>query len=86
MTHIMLSTIKRQLQQLMHYPEEPDPLGEYLCLDEAFEELLVSFRKWLILTGTGSGQVVYNAIKNSYFTEKYADLFTNYIIKDWKVV
>ena len=86
MEHIKLSTIKRQLQAKMHYPEEPDPLGEYLCLDGAFEELLVSFRKWLILTGTGSGQVVYDAIKKSYFTEKYADLFTNYIIKDWKVV
>jgi len=86
MVHIKLSTIKGQLQQKMHYPEQPDPNGEYLSLDEAFDELLRGFSKHLERTGEGTYSTVYNAQKIGYFTEKYADLFTDYCIKGWKVV
>ena len=86
MTHIKLSTIKRQLQQLMHYPLEPDPLGEYLCLDEAFDELLQSFGKWLELKNIGSRQVVYASVYRGWMTEKLADLFTAYCIKGWRII
>ena len=86
MVHIKLSTIKHQLQQRMHYPEQPDPEGEYLCLDEAFDELLRGFGKWLMRNGKGGEAVVWKAKRDSYFSEKFADLFTDYCIKGWKVV
>ena len=86
MAHIKLSTIKRQLQAKMHYPEEVDPKGEYLCLDEAFEELLDGFSKWLERNGQGTRQTVYRAKKNTYFSEKFADLFTEYIREGWRVI
>ena len=86
MEHIKLTTIKRQLQQKMHYPLEPDPLGEYLCLDEAFDELLDGFSKWLERNGQGTRQTVYQAKRDSYFSEKFADLFTEYISKGWRVI
>ena len=86
MVHIKLSTIKHQLQQKMHYPEEVDPQGEYLCLDEAFDELLRGFGKWLMRNGKGGEAVVWKAKRDSFFSEKFADLFTDYCIKGWKVV
>ena len=86
MEHIKLTTIKRQLQQKMHYPLEPDPLGEYLCLDEAFDELLDGFSKWLERNGQGTRQTVYQAKSDSYLSEKFADLFTEYISKGWRVI
>ena len=86
MVHIKLSTIKRQLQQKMHYPEQPDPNGEYLSLDEAFDELLRGFGKWLERNSKGSNETVNRAKRDSYFSEKFADLFTDYCIKGWRVV
>ena len=86
MVHIKLSTIKMQLQQKMHYPEQPDPNGEYMSLDEAFDELLFSFAKWLELTRRGSLCYIYETQRRGWMTEKMADLFTDYCITGWRVV
>ena len=86
MVHIKLSTIKMQLQARMHYPEQPDPKGELLCLDEAFDELLDGFSRWLERQKKGTYVTVYYARKYGYFSEKFADLFTDYCITGWRVV
>ena len=84
--NIKLITIKRQLQQKMHYPTDPDPFGEYLTLDEAFDELLRGFRLYAQRKGLFSLQAVFAAIERGYMSEKMADLFTDYCIKGWKVI
>ena len=87
MVHIKLATIKRQLQEKMHYPLTKEEAGEgFLTLDEAFDVLLFGFDKWLVLTGKGSYNVVSLAKQNGWISEKYADLFTDYCIKDWRVI
>ena len=86
MTHIKLSTIKRQLQQKMHYPLEPDPLGEYRTLDEAFDELLRGFRLYAQRKGLYTWEAVHTAIERGWMTEKMADMFTDYCIKGWRVI
>ena len=86
MVHIKLITIKRQLQQKMHYPLEPDPLGEYRTLDEAFDELLYSFRLYANRNKLYSFTAVSDAIERQSMTEKMADVFTDYIIKGWRVI
>ena len=83
---IKLITIKRQLQQKMHYPIIPDPGGEYLTLDEAFDELLRGFRLYAQRKGLYSLQAVFAAIERGYMSEQMADLFTDYCIKGWKVI
>ena len=83
---IKLITIKRQLQQKMHYPIEPDPLGAFLTLDEAFDELLRGFRLYVQRHELYSFVAVSNAIERGYMSEQMADLFTGYCIKDWRVV
>lgn len=86
MEHIKLITIKRQLQAKMNYPTEPDPWGEYMCLDEAFDELLTSFQRWLVLTHRGSPASITEAKSRGWMTDRLADMFTDYCIKGWKVV
>ena len=86
MVHIKLNTIKRQLQDKMHYPTEPDPEGEYLTLDEAFEELLRGFRLWLERNKKGSQIVVFESVKRGWMTEKLADEFTDYCKKGWRII
>ena len=83
---IKLITIKRQLQQKMHYPIIPDPSGEYLTLDEAFDELLRGFRLYVQRHELYSFVAVSNAIERGYMSEQMADLFTDYCIKDWRVI
>ena len=86
---IKLITIKRQLQQKMHYPmssEGQDPWEEYLTLDEAFEELLRGFRLYVQRHELYSFVAVSNAIERGYMSEQMADLFTDYCIKDWRVI
>ena len=83
---IKLITIKRQLQQKMHYPIIPDPGGEYLTLDEAFEELLRGFRLYAQRKGLYSFMAISSAMERGYMSEQMADLFTDYCIKDWRVV
>jgi hypothetical protein len=83
MEHIKLIAIKQQLQSRMHYPEQPAPNGEYLCLDEAFEELLDGFSKWLERHRLGTYVTVYYARKYGYFSQKFADMFTHYCINGW---
>ena len=86
MVHIKLNTIKRQLQEMMHYPLEPDPEGEYLSLDEAFEELLRGFRLWLERNKKGSQIVVFESVKRGWMIEKLADQFTDYCKKGWRII
>ena len=83
---IKLITIKRQLQKKMHYPIIPDPLGEFLTLDEAFEELLRGFRLYAQRKGLYSFMAISSAMERGYMTEQMADLFTDYCIKGWRVV
>ena len=86
---IKLITIKRQLQQKMHYPmssEGQDPWDEYLTLDEAFEELLRGFRLYAQRKGLYSFASISAATERGYMTEQMADLFTDYCIKGWRVV
>ena len=83
---IKIITIKRQLQKKMHYPIEPDPLGELLTLDEAFDELLRGFRLYAQRKGLYSFAAISNAMERGYMSEQMADLFTGYCIKDWRVV
>lgn len=86
---IKLITIKRQLQQKMHYPmssEGQDPWEEYLTLDEAFEELLRGFRLYAQRKGLYSFASISAAMERGYMTEQMADLFTDYCIKGWRVV
>ena len=85
--HIKLTTIKRQLQQRMQYPTEhffSD--DDFLTLDEAFDELLYGFSKWLVRNRRGSTIVVKQARKCGWFSEKFADLFTDYCIPGWRVI
>ena len=87
MIHIKLATIKRQLQEKMHYPLTKEEAGEgYLTLDEAFDVLLYGFQAYLNRNKLGAASIVTAAKTNSYFTEKFADLFTDYCIKGWKVI
>ena len=86
MVHIKLITIKRQLQAKMNYPTEPDPWGEYLSLDEAFDELLFAFGNWLERSEQGVRDNIYKAKKRGWMSSKQADLFTEYCIKGWRVV
>lgn len=86
MVHIKLITIKRQLQAKMNYPTEPDPWGEYMCLDEAFDELLLAFGNWLERNGQGVRDNIYKAKKRGWMTDRLADMFTDYCIKGWRVV
>ena len=86
---IKLITIKRQLQQQMHYPmssEGQDPWEEYLTLDEAFEELLRGFRLYAQRNGLYSFMAISSAMERGYMSEQMADLFTDYCIKDWRVI
>ena len=87
MVKIKLLTIKRQLQEKMHYPlehvHEDDGL---LTLDEAFDTLLFGFGKWLVRNGIASHSAVHNAKENGFMTEKFADLFTEYCISGWRIV
>ena len=86
MVHIKLLTIKRQLQEKMHYPLEHIHVDDgYLTLDEAFDTLLYGFARMLERNG-GSSATVSIAKRKGWFTEKMADLFTDYCIKGWKVV
>ena len=86
MQHIKLITIKRQLQAKMHYPLEPDTKGEYLTLDEAFDELLCAFSKWLVRNGQGAPNIVWISKQRGWMTEKLADAFTEYCIPGWRIV
>ena len=87
MVHIKLITIKRQLQARMNYPLTREEAGEeYMTLDEAFDELLYGFARWLERTKLGSMQAVYASIHRGWMTEKLADQFTNYCIKGWYIV
>ena len=86
MVHIKLITIKRQLQAKMNYPTDVDPWGEYMCLDEAFDELLYGFTRWLERTGKGSSANISDARKKGWMTDRLADMFTEYCIKGWRVV
>ena len=87
MVKIKLATIKRQLQEKMHYPLEHMHVDDgYLTLDEAFDILLYGFGKWLVLTGRGSKDLVYQCQERGWITEKYADLFTDYCLKGWRVI
>ena len=87
MVHIKLATIKRQLQDKMHYPLTKEEAGEgYLTLDEAFEELLRGFGKMLERNKLASRTAVHDAVKRGWMTEKLADQFTDYCIKGWKVI
>ena len=83
---IKLITIKRQLQQKMHYPIIPDPLGAFLTLDEAFDELLRGFRLYAQRNRLYSFMAISSAMERGYMTEQMADLFTDYCIKGWRVV
>ena len=71
----------------MHYPTEHlSEDDEYMTLDEAFEELLDGFRKYLVRNNIGSKMAVYDAQKRGWMTEKLADQFTDYCIKGWRIV
>ena len=76
MTHIKLTTIKRQLQSRMHYD---DP-------DEAMEVLLYGFGKWLERNKAGTRARITEAKKRGWMTEKQADMFTEYCIPGWRIV
>ena len=87
MVHIKLTTIKQQLQARMHYPTEhlfED--DEFLTLDEAFDELLNGFEKYLIRHNLGSRTQVFYARQRGWMTEKLADMFTDYCIAGWRIV
>ena len=87
MVHIKLITIKRQLQDKMHYPLTKEEAGEELMtLDEAFEELLRGFRLWLERNKKGNSQTIYDSLKRGWMTEKIADQFTDYCIKGWRII
>ena len=87
MVHIKLITIKRQLQAKMQYPLTKEEAGdEFLTLDEAFDELLSGFDKWLVRNKLGSKMIVFYARQNGWLTEKMADLFTDYCITGWRVI
>ena len=43
MVHIKLTTIKQQLQAIMHYPEDPSEAQGCPTLDQAFDTLLFGF-------------------------------------------
>ena len=85
--HIKLSTIKRQLQQRMHYPTEhifED--DDFLTLDEAFDVLPYGFGEWCIRHSVYSRFSIYNAINRGWFTEQMADYFTDYCISGWRII
>ena len=85
--HIKLTTIKRQLQQRMNYPTEHVFIDDdFLTLDEAFDELLYGFSKWLERHNLGSHQVVYASVYRGWMTERLADLFTDYCISGWRII
>lgn len=86
MEHIRLTTIKAQLQQKMNYPTDPDPSGECMTLDEAYDELLEGFAEWLQRNGKGAKVYIYAVRKRGWMTAKQADQFTDYCIKGWRVV
>ena len=86
MVKIKLITIKRQLQEQMHYPLTAEEADGRPTLDEAFDALLFGFSRWLVRNGLGSRDLVYQCQDRGWMTEKYADLFTDYCIKDWRVV
>ena len=86
MEHIKLITIKRQLQAKMNYPIDPEPFGEHLTLNEAFDELLEGFADWLQRNGKGAKYYLYAVKKRGWMSAKQADQFTDYCIKGWRVV
>ena len=89
MVHIKLITIKRQLQEKMHYPLTKEEAGEwFLTLDEAFDELLYGYFKQALRASGGKVAAASKAIvlKRGWMTEKLADNFTDYCINGWKIV
>lgn len=85
--HIKLITIKRQLQAIRHYPLTRAEAGDdFLTLDEAFDELIYGFIKHCERKGLYSRFSIYNAIHRGWFSEQMADFFTDYCIKDWRVI
>jgi hypothetical protein len=86
MVHIKLITIKRQLQQKMHYPETAEQANGRPTLDEAFDTLLFGFDKWLQRHGMAGNAFMSVARQRGWFSERYADLFTEYCIPGWRIV
>ena len=87
MVHIKLITIKRQLQARMNYPLTREEAGEeYMTLDEAFDTLLYGFQRYIDRQQLAARTTVSNALKRGYFSEKFADMFTDYCIKGWRIV
>ena len=85
--HIKLITIKRQLQDLMHYPLTHEQAGDdFLTLDEAFDELIYGFNKWCERHAVYSRFSIYNAVNRGWFTEQMADYFTDYCIPGWRII
>ena len=71
----------------MHYPLTREQAGDdFLTLDEAFDELLYGFNKWVKRHSIGSYQAVYASITRGWMTERFADLFTDYCIPGWRIV
>ena len=87
MVHIKLITIKRQLQEKMHYPLTKEEAGEELMtLDEAFDALLYGFLKKELRTSDSASAVKLQVLKRGWMTEKQTDAFTNYCIAGWRIV
>jgi len=86
MVHIKLITIKRQLQQKMHYPLTAEEADGRPTLDEAFEVLLFGFDKWLQRHGLAGCSFMCVARQRGWMSEKHADLFTEYCIPGWRIV
>ena len=81
MVHIKLSTIKRQLQAFQHYPLTRQQAGDdFLTLDEAFDELLLSWALYRHKEGNYAYALKYQINKRGWMTDKQADDFTDYCI------
>ena len=75
--HIKLITIKRQLQDLMHYP---------LTHEQAGDELLLGWMRYTHKNYDYASSLKWQILKRGWMTEKQADGFTDYCITGWRVI
>ena len=89
MEHIKLLTIKRQLQERMHYPLTREEAGEDLAtLDEVFDKALYGWAKAIVRQGSKYFETYLRDVilKRGWMSEKHADSFTDYIIPGWRII
>ena len=89
MERIKLITIKRQLQNKMHYPLEHARKGDGVpTLDEAFEILLFGWARKVKRQGskTFDFYLTNTIVKRGWMSEKHADDFTEYCIPGWRII